>query len=253
MPKFAFAFLPVFAALPALVAAPANGQTLVGRAEIVDGDTIAIGGSEIDLSGIDAPELRQTCLRGSESWACGEDARQQLQGFIADRTVRCAAQDNRQNDAQLAVCSAGTLDLAGAMVEAGLAVALGSPSTGYGPDADRAQRNRIGLWSSDFQPPADWRAANPLPASTPAPASAGITGNASPRRMAGRASNTATPASSMAVASGSCTIKGNRNYQGEWIYHLPGMPYYERTRPEEWFCTEAQAQAAGYRRAIVRR
>lgn len=32
------------------------------------------------------------------------------------------------------------------------------------------------------------------------------------------------------------------------------MPYYEQTRPEELFCTEAQAQAqaAGYRRAIVR-
>jgi hypothetical protein len=30
------------------------------------------------------------------------------------------------------------------------------------------------------------------------------------------------------------------------------MPYYAQTRPEEIFCTEAEAQAAGYRRAIVR-
>jgi len=30
------------------------------------------------------------------------------------------------------------------------------------------------------------------------------------------------------------------------------MPYYDETRAEAFFCTEAQAQAAGYRRAIVR-
>jgi hypothetical protein len=30
------------------------------------------------------------------------------------------------------------------------------------------------------------------------------------------------------------------------------MPYYDQTRPEEIFCTEAEARAAGYRRAIVR-
>ena len=51
---------------------------------------------------------------------------------------------------------------------------------------------------------------------------------------------------------GRCAIKGNRSRRGDWIYHLPGMPYYEATRAEEIFCTEAQAQAAGYRRAIVR-
>jgi hypothetical protein len=55
----------------------------------------------------------------------------------------------------------------------------------------------------------------------------------------------------MASSSG-CVIKGNRNRKGEWIYHVPGMPYYDVTRPEEIFCTEAQGQAAGYRRAIVR-
>ena len=46
-------------------------------------------------------------------------------------------------------------------------------------------------------------------------------------------------------------IKGNRGSNG-WIYNLPGMPYYERTKAEEMFCTEAEAQAAGYRRARVK-
>jgi hypothetical protein len=30
------------------------------------------------------------------------------------------------------------------------------------------------------------------------------------------------------------------------------MPYYAQTRPEAMFCSEAEARAAGYRRAIVR-
>jgi hypothetical protein len=55
-----------------------------------------------------------------------------------------------------------------------------------------------------------------------------------------------------AQTSQGCLIKGNRNRKGQWIYHLPGMPYYVPTRAEEWFCSEAEAQAAGYRRAIVR-
>lgn len=37
------------------------------------------------------------------------------------------------------------------------------------------------------------------------------------------------------------------------MYHLPGMPFYERTKAEEMFCSEAQAEAADYRRAKARR
>ena len=29
----------------------------------------------------------------------------------------------------------------------------------------------------------------------------------------------------------------------KWIYHVPGMPYYDATRAEEVFCTEAEARA----------
>lgn len=42
--------------------------------------------------------------------------------------------------------------------------------------------------------------------------------------------------------------------QGERIYHVPGQPYYDATRintaeGERWFCSEAEAQAAGWRKA----
>jgi hypothetical protein len=58
-----------------------------------------------------------------------------------------------------------------------------------------------------------------------------------------------------AGVSPSCGIKGNISIDsGERIYHLPGQLYYEdtRIRPEygdRWFCSEADARAAGWRRA----
>lgn len=53
----------------------------------------------------------------------------------------------------------------------------------------------------------------------------------------------------------SCLIKGNISFDtGEKIYHLPGQKSYETTTidpsyGERWFCTEAEAQAAGWRKA----
>lgn len=54
--------------------------------------------------------------------------------------------------------------------------------------------------------------------------------------------------------SASCLIKGNVSSRGERIYHVPGQEYYEATRisprkGERWFCSEAEARAAGWRRA----
>ncbi len=53
---------------------------------------------------------------------------------------------------------------------------------------------------------------------------------------------------------GQCLIKGNINSRGKKIYHLPGMRYYKQTKineakGEKWFCTEEEAQAAGWRKS----
>jgi hypothetical protein len=56
---------------------------------------------------------------------------------------------------------------------------------------------------------------------------------------------------------GSCDIKGNISVDtGEYIYHVPGQRYYDETRinrlyGERWFCSEAEARAAGWRRSKV--
>jgi hypothetical protein len=60
------------------------------------------------------------------------------------------------------------------------------------------------------------------------------------------------PETADAPAGGSCKIKGNINSRGERIYHVPGQKYYAQTQinessGERWFCTEAEARAAGWR------
>lgn len=52
-----------------------------------------------------------------------------------------------------------------------------------------------------------------------------------------------------------CNIKGNISASGEKIYHLPGCGSYDKTqidesRGERWFCTEEEAQTAGWRKAL---
>jgi hypothetical protein len=54
--------------------------------------------------------------------------------------------------------------------------------------------------------------------------------------------------------SSQCNIKGNISVSGERIYHLPDGQFYDVTRidpfkGERWFCTEAEARSAGWRRS----
>lgn len=55
--------------------------------------------------------------------------------------------------------------------------------------------------------------------------------------------------------SGDCNIKGNVSQNsGNRIYHVPGGARYEDTRimpeyGERWFCSEAEARAAGWVKA----
>jgi micrococcal nuclease len=73
------------------------------------------------------------------------------------------------------------------------------------------------------------------------------------------ASSTLTPSAAVTAETpaADCDIKGNISPEtGEHIYHLPGQKYYAKTRispgkGERWFCSEAEARAAGWRRAKV--
>lgn len=214
------------------MAIPASAGTVTGRAEVVDGDTLKVAERTIRLIGIDAPELGQTCDRQGQTWTCGEESARQLRELVGEQDVYCAGEEVDQHGRLLAQCGNRLGNINQIMVQQGWAVAFRQYSNAYAADEVRAQANRMGLWSSTFALPWDYRQ---LQAERAAPQTR------TPSRSA------ASPPSN--VRSPGCRIKGNRSRRGEWIYHLPGMPYYEDTRAEEFFCSEADARAAGYRRS----
>lgn len=216
------------------VATSGQAQVIYGNANAIDGDSLAVSGQQVRLFGIDAPEFDQTCQKDGQSWSCGEAAKDQLSGLVAGKRVECQGQGVDQHGRVLAVCVAGGFELNRAMVEQGWALAYREFSDDYAAAEFQAKRNELGIWSSKFVVPWDYRHSKLPP---PPPAVVSSRTRAKPQPPAW---------------TGGCLIKGNRNRRGEWIYHLPGMPYYDQTRAEEMFCTEAEARAAGYRRAIVR-
>lgn len=230
-------YLIAFAVLVTSVAV--HAQVISGTVNALDGDSFTMTGTGVRLHGIDAPEGRQTCQRDGTPWACGAEAAVRLRRLVEGKQVTCTSRDTDRYGRMVATCEAGGIDLAGAMVSSGLAVALPEFSDAYLGAEARAKAHRVGIWGSQFETPAAYRAANPRVHSP------------SPKQAAQRSATRSSPRAP-AYSSRGCDIKGNRNRKGQWIYHLPGMPYYDATRAEEMFCTEAQAVAAGYRRAIVR-
>jgi hypothetical protein len=73
----------------------------------------------------------------------------------------------------------------------------------------------------------------------------------------GGSSSSTTTRRSATSSSGTCNIKGNISVStGERTYHVPGQQYYDETviNPlfgERWFCSEAEARSAGWRRSKV--
>ena len=202
----------------------------VGRS--IDGDSLYVGDREVRLYGIDAPEYRQTCTLGGKQWSCGVASAKQLSSIVTGKLVRCEQVDMDEHGRIVARCAVGSVDVNRMMVLTGYATAYRHYSRQYAPAEQVARANRRGIWASTFETPRDFRLDE---------RAEGPRGAPTPRYARGQNR-------SHADTHGGCNIKGNRGAHG-WIYHVPGMPYYEQTHAEEWFCTESAAQAAGYRRA----
>jgi endonuclease YncB( thermonuclease family) len=199
-------------------------NVLAGIARVIDGDTIEIAGRHVRLEGIDAPEIAQTCGRWLiGTWPCGKAAGDALEKLIGGATVSCGSHGLDKYGRTLGVCFVAGRDINAEMVREGYAWAFIRYSTSYVQEEAEARALRVGIWQGEAEPAWEFRA----------------------HRWAGAEQ----------AAPNGCAIKGNVTAHGR-IYHMPWSPWYGKIRIDEakgkrWFCTEAEALAAGWRPVAV--
>jgi len=136
-----------------------NRQVFVGRAWVVDGDTIIIDREKLRLSGIDAPEIAQSCTRSGKPWPCGREAKKALRKLALRGDFQCTTEGLDRYERWLATCSVQGANVNRTLVRNGWAVNYG----GYGPyggEETLAQNEKVGIWQGQFDQPQNWRRLN---------------------------------------------------------------------------------------------
>lgn len=192
--------------------------TAQAEPRVVDGDTLEIDGTVYRLNGIDAPEHGQTC----GTWDCGAEATEALVEIVKGREVTCDPIEEDGYGRVIATCYADGTDIGAQMIDKGMAWAFLRYSDAYATQELNAKNLSRGVWSEDYLPPWEFRDA---------------------RWKRALAEEQEAPEG--------CPIKGNISNNGR-IYHAPWSPWYSRThvntaKGERWFCSEAEAIAAGWR------
>jgi endonuclease YncB( thermonuclease family) len=128
-------------------------EVVSGFATVIDGDSLRLDHFEIRISGIDAPELRQTCSADGRTYPCGDVAKKALVDMLAGRVVTCRLSGADRFGRHLASCEAGGADIGAALVGRGFALAYGR----YQREEAAAQRQKLQLWAGSFERPSEWR------------------------------------------------------------------------------------------------
>jgi endonuclease YncB( thermonuclease family) len=217
---------------------------------VKDGNNIQLGEVTYRLDGIDAPELDQTCIDDqADPWTCGVDAREQLTRLIGGRPVRCddLGPDKTYKKRHIGLCTVeGEMtSLNQQLVGAGFALDFEPSAKGrFLEDEGSAREARRGLWKGCFVAGEEFRLGK----------KDGSLHGAACRTDRDRQIREALFPEDLAAPSG-CNIKGKFAVRARvtgdvGIYHLRACPSYPAiTHPDRWFCSEDDAQAAGFRRA----
>ncbi len=128
--------------------------------KITDGDTIRINGDKIRFSGIDTPELKQTCTKDGEKIFCGLNAKKILVDKIGNNKVTCVKEGKDRYKRILAECFVNNDSLSSYLVRSGYAFAYRKYSKKFISDEEFAKSNKLGMWSMKFDYPWDWRKKN---------------------------------------------------------------------------------------------
>lgn len=226
------------------------GQAWAANPTIKDGSTLQLGGVTYRLDGVDTPALDQVCIdEHADAWTCGVEAREQLTRLIGGRAVRCddLGIDPTARKRHLGVCTVEgeTTSLSELLVRQGFALNVEASATGrFKPDEARARENRQGLWKGCFVAPQEFRRGK----------KDGTLLGGSCRADRDQEIREVLFPVDLAMPSG-CNIKGKFAVRARvtgnlGIYHLQACRSYPAlTKPDRWFCSEEEAQAAGFRRA----
>lgn len=214
-----FVWSAALALFVAAQAAPAEAEN--STIAVVDGDTLEINGKTVRLYGIDAPELGQFCLNGAKSYRCGYEAALILRKIAGSEPIDCQPTPVDPND-DGQICSVGLVDLAEAMLLNGYAVAHLRSFAIYRRAEHKAKQSKLGIWRGDFISPSEWRAGRRLQYRKDEPAQI-------------------------------CDVKGIVSNKGERVYLVSSDPEYANIvvdpfRGERWFCSDDEAELAGWRR-----
>lgn len=229
--------------------APAQtaGETVTGRASVIDGDTIEIHGKRIRFDGIDAPETAQLCSdQSSKSVRCGARSADALATYLAQsQPTQCSIVGTDQYGRLIGTCKRQDgREVSEWLVRNGHALDWPRHSGGrYQVNQQAAKDERTGLWAGSFDEPWVWRKQQAEP-------------ELAVTKRQPKSETSARPLGLIQSVDGSCIIKGNISAEGARIYHVPGQKYYDRTKinrsaGERWFCSEAEARGAGWRRSKV--
>lgn len=124
----------------------------------LNGSTLKVNNAPIQLYGVDAPAVAQTCLDlYGKKYDCGLQSRDVLRRLTQNKEVVCTPKKTSSGIIK-AKCMLGNVDIASQMVSYGWAVADRSESSDYIAIEKKAHDRKLGLWNGKFVAPWDWRA-----------------------------------------------------------------------------------------------
>jgi len=157
---------------------PANSQTqyvrvkshlvfdkkFSGKVRVIDGDSLKVGGREVRLFGIDAPEYSQTCLDAqNEEYPCGLISLEFTRKLASQKNAECFYAEKDKYDRYLGKCFVDGVSINEELIKNGMAVIYNFNESDKAMDGFEAEakKKKLGIWRGAFQLPKDYRKAHP--------------------------------------------------------------------------------------------